>query len=95
MATGDIRGLQNEAEILKASKHVRNAKSMREYLNKKIKAARCDVDYNIPWQERYNCLIGNYAQYIHSPFFEKKQPGDTYYFVPLNVQKSMGSIFWR
>ena len=85
MATGDIRGLQNEAEILKASKHVHNAKSMREYLNKKIKEARFDVSSNIPWQERRNCLIGDYAQYMHLPFFGKKQPGDTYYFVPMNV----------
>ena len=85
MAEGCNRGLHNEAQILKATMHVKNAKSMRDYLNAKIRIAREDIVNNIPWQERHNCLIGDYAQYMHLPFFGKRQPGDTYYLVPLNV----------
>ena len=79
------RGYQNEREILLATKHVENARGMREFLNKYVKKARNDVSNGVPWNERTNVLVGDYAQYMHLPFFGKKQPGDSYYFVPMNV----------
>ena len=58
---------------------------MREYLNKKIEKARSDIEQNINWGDRVNVCIGDYAQYMNLPWFGRNQPGDSYYFVPLNV----------
>ena len=68
-----------------ASRHVTNARSMRAYLNNKIQQARTDIERGVPWEERVNCCIGDYAQYMSLPHFAKNQPGDLYYYVPLNV----------
>ena len=29
--------------------------------------------------------IGDYAQYMNLPWFGRNQPGDSYYFMPLNI----------
>ena len=80
-----VRGAFNEQEILKASRHVENAIGMRGYLNRYIKTARQDVREKIVWSKRTNVLIGDYAQYMFLPHFGEKQPGESYYYVPLNV----------
>ena len=74
-----------EEQFTAAYRHVKNAKAMRDYLNRKIEKARRDIENEVPWGERVNCCIGDYAQYMNLPFFGRNQPGDTYYFVPLNV----------
>ena len=81
----NVRGAFNEQEILKASRHVENAIGMREYLNRYIEIARTHVREKIVWSERTNVLIGDYAQYMYLPHFGEKQPGESYYYVPLNV----------
>ena len=81
----NVRGAFNEQEILKASRHVENAIGMRGYLNRYIKTARQDVRKKIVWSKRTNVLIGDYAQYMFLPHFGEKQPGESYYYVPLNV----------
>ena len=81
----NVRGAFNEQEILKASRHVENAIGMRKYLNKYIEIARTHVREKIVWSERTNVLIGDYAQYMYLPHFGEKQPGESYYYVPLNV----------
>ena len=58
---------------------------MREFLNEYIEKAKNNISNKVPWKERTNVLVGDYAQYMHLPFFAKTQPGDSYYFVPLNV----------
>ena len=68
-----------------ATRHVENSKAMRELLNRKIYTDRLEMNYEVPWGERKNVLIGDYSQYMYLPLFCKKQPGESYYFVPLNV----------
>ena len=81
----NVRGAFNEQEILKASRHVENAIGMREYLNRYIEIARTHVREKIVRSECTNVLIGDYAQYMYFPHFGEKQPGESYYYVPLNV----------
>lgn len=84
-ATIDDAGHIDEEVLLAAARHVQNARSQRELVNKKITTARDDVTQNKQWKDRVNVLIADYSQYLTLPFFGQRQPGDAYYFVPLNV----------
>ena len=63
------RAYQNERKIPLATKHVKNARGMRMFLNEKIEKARNEVCNKVLWNDQTNVLISDYAQYMQLPFF--------------------------
>jgi hypothetical protein len=77
--------LEREKEILKATMHVKMARAQRLLVNEKMSKAKEDATANTIHSERTYTLIVDYGQNMALPWFGKSQPGDTYYFTPLNV----------
>jgi hypothetical protein len=77
--------LESEALIEKAAEHVKAAKLQRELFNAKKKAARQDLEENKPHPERVHTFVCNYSQNLCLPSFAAEQPGETYYYSPMNV----------
>ena len=44
-----------------------------------------DMESRIIWQNKTVCLCGDYSQNLDMPHFGGEQPGDTYYYSPLNI----------
>ena len=87
-ATVDHDIAEAEEAILKAAKHVKhvkNAKLMREYSNKKMEEALDDTNNDAPWSERRDCFVADFCQNMGLPHMGENQPGETYYFSPLGI----------
>ena len=76
---------RNEALIEEASKHVKQAKAMREMATDRIDKARADKANNVPFEQSQQTFIGDYAQNLGIPHVGANQPGDTYYYSPKTV----------
>jgi hypothetical protein len=76
---------QSEKAILDAAKHVQMARAQRQLVNEKMSKAKEDALSNTIHPERTHTLIVDYGQNMQLPWFGTSQPGDTYYFTPLNV----------
>ena len=74
-----------EKTIADAYRHVNNAKLQRALFNTKQQLAREDAQENKPHNECCYTLVGDYCQNMRLPHFGGQQPGDTYYYSPLNV----------
>jgi hypothetical protein len=72
-----------EALVLQAAKHVKMAKVQRELFNLKKDEAYSDRDK--PKQERTFTFVADYSQNMYLPNFAGSQPGETYYYSPLNA----------
>ena len=75
-----------EKSILDAALHVKMARSMRQFVNDKIAAARHDRQQQTPHAERTYTFIADYCQNMSLPHFGKEQPGDTYYLTPSKLE---------
>ena len=76
---------EQEVSILKLSRHVKAARAQRLLLQKKQKEAR-DSHYNgADTDNKIRCLVVDYAQNMELPWFGEEQPGEIYYYTPLNV----------
>ncbi len=73
----------SENIITAAALHVDMARKQRELTNIKRQAALDDKD--LPNNERCVCYVGDYAQNGYIPSLCGEQPGDTYYFSPMNA----------
>ena len=71
--------IENERELtlLKAATHVKAARAQRKLFNEKVKMCRESNNVRI--------LVVNYGQNMQMPWFGSVQPGETYYYSPLNV----------
>jgi len=74
----DAARFTNEQLVLEAAKHVKMAKIQRDLYNKKKQEAIDD-----PSQVRTYTI--DYAQNTMMPHFGDEQPGETYYYSPVNV----------
>jgi hypothetical protein len=77
--------LTSEQAILDAANHVRMARAQRELVNAKVQAAREDSINAVDHFHRTYTFIVDYGQNMELPFFGGSQPGDTYYYTPLNI----------
>ena len=75
----------NERLVMIASKHVKAARSQRKLLNDKVEQAIKDVENNLPHKDTVHTLVVDYGQNMQLPWFGENQPGETYYYTPLNV----------
>jgi rubrerythrin len=76
---------QEEAIIEAAAFHVEQAKVMRKLAQKRAQEAKDDIENGALHQEKWYCLVCDYAQNVGIPHFGKYQPGDTYYYSPLTI----------
>lgn len=81
----DKIALEWERRILEASTHVRRARVQRALANQKIETAKLHKQQNVHHSERTYTFIADYCQNMSLPFFGSSQPGETYYYTPLNV----------
>jgi len=78
--------IASEELILKAAIHVKAAQQQREYVNQKILEAQDDKNnLQILPHERRWCFTADYAQNMYVPNFAGEQPGETYYYSPVNA----------
>jgi hypothetical protein len=81
----DVDMRDQEQIITKAARHVEMARKQQEFFNSKKDRAKHDRQRNLPQKERLYCSVADFAQNMNIPNFSAKQPGATYYFLPLNV----------
>ena len=74
-----------ETIMEKAAIHAKAAKEMRRLIDDRIKEAHEDATNNVPHAERHYVRVMDYAQNLDIPHFGDEQPGETYYYSPLNV----------
>ena len=77
------RMLESEREVELAAMHVRMAKDQRELFNRQKTLARNTVA--LPKSERIVTFMCDYAQNLYVQNFGSEQPGETYYYSPLNA----------
>ena len=67
---------------MKAAKHVMMAQKQRALFNKKKEEAYNDRDKSK--KERVFTFVADYSQNMYLPSFREAQPGETYYYSPVN-----------
>jgi hypothetical protein len=77
------RMIASEKLIERASEHVKRAQAQRELFQEKKKLA--EETAKLPTEERVFCFVIDYSQNMYLPNFEGEQPGETYYYSPLNA----------
>lgn len=76
-ASNDASVNEMEAELLVAERHCQMARAQRQRFQEKIQHAKSDPSVKT--------LVVDYGQNMQLPWFGSKQPGNTYYFTPLNA----------
>lgn len=77
--------LETELSLMEAALHVKMARAQRTLVNNKIIAARTDRSNKVEHSRRTYTLICDFGQNMALPHFGAHQPGDTYYYTPLNL----------
>ena len=70
---------------IKLGKHVEAARAQRLLLNGKQLEARNSVLNESDDDLKVRCLVVDYAQNMELPWFRESQPGEVYYYTPLNI----------
>ena len=65
--------------------HVKAFMDQRKYVKEKALEAKEDLLNEIDWPERRYTFCGDYCQNMDLPHFGSEQPGETYYYSPLNI----------
>ena len=78
--------IEQEDLVEQAAKHVMMAKKQRELFNIKKDLATVDAISHPPTPDEHKvlCFVADYAQNMDIPSFRSEQPGETYYYSPLN-----------
>ena len=77
--------IEDEVAIDKWKKHCDEYRAQREYVISLAKEAKEHYDTNVQWPRRKYSFCSDYCQNIDIPHFGREQPGETYYYSPLNV----------
>ena len=83
--TDDADDIQLESNLLRSAAHIAQARAQRTYVNECIRLAKQDYTDNLYFYCRRFVITFDYAQNLGIPHFGDEQPGDTYYFSPLNL----------
>ena len=84
----DINGMTEDLEeaILLGAQHVNDAQAQQAYvLSLKQKALSTNTIDDIPHRERTYLFYFDYAQNVDCPQLGSEQPGEMYYYSPLNI----------
>jgi hypothetical protein len=74
-----------ELAIENANKHCKRAICQCKVANEKIVKAKEDKMNDVPHSSRAYTFIANYSQKLDLPLFFGEQPGETFYYSPLNI----------
>ena len=76
-----------ERAVEEAAKHVDDAKAQRNLVHayKEIAVTSNTRENDVPHHERTYMFYFDYAQNVQCPQFGSEQPGETYYYSPLNI----------
>ena len=59
--------------------------TQRKYVRERMQVAKDDVVNAIPWPHHHYMFVCDYAQTMDLPHFGGEQPGEVYYYSPLNI----------
>ena len=65
--------------------HTQAWNTQRKYVRERMQVAKDDVVNAIPWPDHHYMFVCDYAQAIDLPHFGGEQPGEVYYYSPLNI----------
>jgi hypothetical protein len=74
-----------ELAVENANKHCKRSIFQRKLANKKIARAKEDKTNNVPHRFRVYTYIADFSQNLDLPHFGGEQPGETFYYSPLNI----------
>jgi hypothetical protein len=74
-----------EQLLLEAAEHVKMARAQRSLLNAKVEKAREDSQNQVSHATRTRTLVVDYGQNMAMLWFGASQPGEVYYYTPLNT----------
>ena len=74
-----------ELAIENANKHCKRSICQRKLANEKIAKAKEDKMNDVPHSSRTYTFIADYSQNLDLPHFGGEQPGETFYYSPLNI----------
>jgi hypothetical protein len=74
-----------ELAIENANKHCKRSICQRKLANEKITKAKEDKMNDVPHSSRTYTFIADYSQNLDLPHFGGEQPGETFYYSPLNI----------
>ena len=78
-------GIREEDDMITWYNNVQAFMDQRKYVKQKALEAKTDLETNITWPERRFTFCGDYCQNMDLPHFGSEQPGETYYYSPLNI----------
>jgi hypothetical protein len=76
---------EREVMVIEAAEHLRMSRAQRKLYQEKVDKARRTVDKG--HAERTYTFVVDYGQNMELPVFNKQQPGCTYYYSPMSVNK--------
>ena len=88
------QGLGNVVVINKLRLHINEARSMRKEARIGVGQAKDDTHNKVPVQQMHIVAIVDFCQNVQLPSHKKDQPGETYFFVPLNIFV-LGIVDWN
>ena len=65
--------------------HINETQSMRQQVRIAVGQAKEDTENKVPVQHMHIVAIVVFCQNVQLPSHKKDQPGETYFFVPLNI----------
>ena len=77
--------LGNVVVVNKLRLHINEARSMRQQARIEVGQAKEDTDNKVAVQHMHIVIIVDFCQNVQLPSHKKDQPGETYFFVPLNI----------
>ena len=83
--TDDAKDIDLESNLLRSAAHAAQARAQRTHANECVRLAKEDYANNSHFYRRRFVITFDYAQNLGISHFGDEQPGDTYYFSPLNL----------
>ena len=77
--------MEKVAVINKYKLHINGAQSMQQQARNAVGKAKEDTYNKVPVEHMHVVAIINFCQNVQLPSHKKDQPGETYFFVPLNI----------
>ena len=77
--------MEQEETVSQWKHHCDSYRSQRQYVQYLSKQASDDLSQGVQWPNRKYCFCADYCQNMDLPHFGQEQPGETYYYSPLNI----------
>ena len=88
---GNDDDFDEEINVIKWKNHVESFRAQRKYVNELAAEAKSHLEKGVQWPDHKYTFCSDYCQNMDLPHFGSEQPGDTYYYSPLNIS-CFGSV---